>query len=91
MQTRILILRLNRQKIGLIVDEADQVYTVPVENIQPPPDGADFVIAVARHQNVLLVILELERLLSGEEHVHLQKIKVPVMAARESRPPAGDG
>ncbi|MCI0412198.1 chemotaxis protein CheW [bacterium] len=74
MQTRILILRMNRQKIGLIVDEADQVYTIPVEMIQPPPDGADFVIAVAKHQNLLLVILDLERLLSGEEQVNLKAI-----------------
>jgi purine-binding chemotaxis protein CheW len=77
MQTRILILRINHQKLGLIVDEADQVYTIPVERIQPPPGGADYVLAVAKHQNVLVVILDLERLLSGEEQVSLQKINVP--------------
>ncbi len=79
MQTRILILRINRQKIGLIVDEADQVYTIPTEKIQAPPDGADYVLAVAKHENVLLVVLDLERLLSGEEQVSLQKINVPVL------------
>jgi purine-binding chemotaxis protein CheW len=74
MQTRILILRVNRQKIGLIVDEADQVYTIPVEKIQPPPDGADYVLAVAKHQNVLVVILDLERLLSAEEQITLRSL-----------------
>jgi purine-binding chemotaxis protein CheW len=91
MQTRILILRINRQKIGLIVDEADQVYTIPVEKIQPPPDGADYVLAVAKHQNVLVVVLDLERLLSGEERVSLRSLggraSVPTMAAREGRTP----
>jgi purine-binding chemotaxis protein CheW len=79
MQTRILILWVNRQKLGLIVDEADQVYTVPVEKIQPPPGGADYVLAVAQHQNLLLVVLDLEQLLSGEEQVSLQKINVPAV------------
>ena len=74
MQTRILILRVNRQKIGLIVDEADQVYTIPVEKIQPPPDGADYVLAVAKPQDVLVVVLDLERLLSGEEQISLRSL-----------------
>jgi purine-binding chemotaxis protein CheW len=77
MQTRILILRVNRQKMGLIVDEADQVYTIPVEKIQPAPDGADYVLAVAKHQNDLVVILDLERLLSGEEQVSLRSLGGP--------------
>jgi purine-binding chemotaxis protein CheW len=74
MQTRILILRVSRQKIGLIVDEADQVYTIPVEKIQPPPDGADYVLAVAKHQDVLVVVLDLERLLSGKEQISLRSL-----------------
>lgn len=66
MQTRIVIVRADQQKIGLIVDEADQVHTIPVENIQPPPEqGSDFVLAVATHQDGLLLVLEVERLLKG--------------------------
>ena len=66
MQTRILIVRSGQEKIGLIVDEADQVYTIPIENIQPPPEqGADFVLAVATHENGFLLVLEVERLLQG--------------------------
>ena len=66
MQTRIVIVRADRQKLGLIVDEADQVHTIPVENIQPPPEqGSDFVLAVATHQNGPLLVLEVERLLKG--------------------------
>ena len=73
MQTRILIVRLNKKKTGLIVDAADQVYTVPAENIQPPPEqGSDFVLAVAKQENVVLVILDLEKLLSVDEQATLQ-------------------
>ena len=66
MQTRILIVRADREKIGLIVDESDQVHTIPIENIQPPPEhGSDFVLAVAKHQDGLLLVLDVERLLQG--------------------------
>jgi purine-binding chemotaxis protein CheW len=74
MQTRILILRSNQQKLGLIVDSAEQVYTIPEENIKPPPEGADFVLAVAKHENELFIILDLERLLSNNEQLNLEKI-----------------
>ena len=75
MQTRILIARIHRKRTGLIVDEADQVYTVPVENIQlPPQPGSSYVLAVANHENQMLVILDLETLLSGEEFIHLEKL-----------------
>ncbi len=78
MQTRILILRINHGKVGVIVDEADQVHTIPLENIQAPPEqGSDLVLAVVRHENVLFIILELERVLSGDEQMYMYGINVP--------------
>jgi purine-binding chemotaxis protein CheW len=66
MRTRILIVRANEEKIGMIVDEADQVYTIPVENIQAPPEQAsDFVLAVAKQEDCVFLILDVERLLQG--------------------------
>ena len=76
MQTRILITRIQQQKIGLIVDLADQVYTVPVENIKAPPEGSEFILAVAKQDQELLVILDLERLLSEQERVRLRSFQV---------------
>jgi purine-binding chemotaxis protein CheW len=76
MQTRILITRIQQQKIGLIVDLADQVYTVPVENIKAPPEGSEFILAVAKQDQELLVILDLERLLTEQERVRLQSFQV---------------
>jgi purine-binding chemotaxis protein CheW len=78
MQTRILILRMNSRNLGLIVDQADQVYTVPVESIQSPPEqSSEFVLAVARYQKDLFVILDLERLLNREEQMDLSRIHYP--------------
>jgi chemotaxis signal transduction protein len=60
------------------VDQADQVYTVPVESIQSPPEqSSEFVLAVARYQKDLFVILDLERLLNREEQMDLSRIHYP--------------
>jgi purine-binding chemotaxis protein CheW len=66
MRTRILIVRAEREKIGIIVDEADQVYNIPLERIQAPPEQAsDFVFAVAKHEQDVFLILDVERLSQG--------------------------
>ena len=86
MKTRILILRMERKKLGLIVDEADQVHMIPLENIQAPPDqGSDFVLAVVKHEGSLFIILDLERLLSDSEQIHLQgMLALPAVSANQA-------
>jgi purine-binding chemotaxis protein CheW len=53
--------------VGIVVDAVSDVYTVPSENIQPPPDvmgSVDhmFVVGLANLDNKLLIILDIERL-----------------------------
>jgi purine-binding chemotaxis protein CheW len=53
--------------VGIVVDAVSDVYTVPSENIQPPPDvmgSVDhmFVIGLANLDNKLIIILDIERL-----------------------------
>ena len=53
--------------VGIVVDAVSDVYTVPSESIQPPPDvmgSVDhmFVVGLANMDNKLLIILDIERL-----------------------------
>ena len=77
MQTRILIVRMLQQRIGLIVDSADEVYTVPIENVKAPPEGSRFVLAVVKQQNELMVVLDLERILTEGEQIGLRALQLP--------------
>jgi len=77
MQTRILIVRMLQRKIGLIVDSADEVYTVPVENIKAPPEGSKFVQAVVKQENLWMIVLDLERLLTEGEQTGLRAFQLP--------------
>ena len=79
MQTRILILRIFQQKLGFIVDSADQVYTVPVQEILPPPESSPWILAVIKQQNELMMVLDLEKLLTEAEQAGLRSLQLPVM------------
>ena len=53
--------------VGIVVDAVSDVYTVPSESIQPPPDVMGsvehmFVVGLANLENKLLIILDIERL-----------------------------
>ena len=78
MQTRILIVRMFQQKLGFIVDSADQVYTVPVETILPPPESSQWILAVIKQDNELLMVLDLEKLLTESEQIGLRSLQLPV-------------
>ncbi len=70
--TRLLIVRLSAQTIGLVVDDVTEVITVPVSDIKPPPavsDGliADHLLGVCLHGDILVMLLDIDRLLNANE------------------------
>ena len=78
--TRIIVLRVRKKKVGLIVDSVQRVLSVPIEDIDVPPDmtrsrGSEYILAVAKHQGELYLILDVDRLLSTEERTSLDEVK----------------
>jgi len=70
--TRLLIVRLCAQTLGLVVDEVTEVITVPVKDIKPPPAfsagvTADYLLGVCLAGDVLVMLLDVDRLLSTHE------------------------
>jgi purine-binding chemotaxis protein CheW len=72
-KTRILVADVPPSTLGFAVDSVAEVIRVPLEDIEPPPapgPGArlqPYVQGVAKLDGRLLMILDLARLLSGEE------------------------
>ncbi|MDD1620415.1 MAG: chemotaxis protein CheW [Methylococcaceae bacterium] len=67
------------QLIGMLVDEVREILEIPTANIQPPPDfGADirtdFIQAMARVDDVFIILLAMNRVLSLEELSQLNQI-----------------
>jgi purine-binding chemotaxis protein CheW len=69
--TRIVVVRVKERLLGLLVDGASQVLKVVVSRIEPPPEevvekGGDYIRGVAKLEDRLIILVDLERLLAHE-------------------------
>lgn len=70
--TRIIILELDNKLMGIIVDAASEVIRADNETIGPPPEliseaGAHYITGVVKHNDRIIVLLDLRRILSAQE------------------------
>ncbi len=70
--TRIIVVELNNKTVGFIVDEVSEVLRIESSITEPPPDmvagiESDYITAVAKLDDRLLILLDLSKVLSQEE------------------------
>jgi purine-binding chemotaxis protein CheW len=70
--TRIIVIELNNNTIGFVVDAVSEVLRISRDIIEEPPAiskgvNAEYITAVAKLEDRLLILLDLERLLTVEE------------------------
>lgn len=78
--TRIIIFYLDDMEVGLIVDVANDVVDIPENIIEPPPEvvgtvHVDYIEGVAKLDNRLLILLDLQKVLTTDEIEHLKKVE----------------
>ncbi len=78
-QTRIIIVEIKDNDVGLIVDSVTEVLRFPATAIQAPPTRiagtrTDLIKGVGKIDNRLLIILDLEKILTTEEIIALDEI-----------------
>ncbi|GAB6282868.1 MAG: chemotaxis protein CheW [Ignavibacterium sp.] len=78
-KSRIIVVELDGKTIGFIVDEVNEVLRIPTNIIEPPPDmvlgiDTDYIIAVGKLEEKLLILLDLEKVLSTNEKEVLSTI-----------------
>ncbi|CAM3704045.1 chemotaxis protein CheW [Mesobacillus zeae] len=71
--TRIIIVAAEDKEVGLIVDAANDVIDLSADSIEPPPEivgshAADYISGVAKLDNRLLVLIDLENILGEGEN-----------------------
>lgn len=77
--TRIIVVELNGKTIGFIVDEVSEVLRIESNITEPPPDmvagiESDYITAVAKLDDRLLILLDLNKVLTNEEEKELQTV-----------------
>lgn len=79
-KNRIVICALSGKTIGLLVDEVTEVKRFGRKEIAPSPQfiqgaQADYFLGVARRDDDLIMLIDLEKVLSSEEKIELQKLR----------------
>jgi purine-binding chemotaxis protein CheW len=92
-ETRIVLVDFEGERLGLVVDSVTEVLRVPETSILPPPRyvkglAAEFIRGIVRLENRLIVLVDMDRILSSAERIALLESE---FAAREdaSAEPAG--
>ena len=79
-KNRIVICSLAGRVIGLLVDEVTEVKSFSRKEIAPSPQfihgaQADYFLGVARRDDDLIMLIDLEKVLSTEEKIELQTLR----------------
>jgi purine-binding chemotaxis protein CheW len=75
-ETRIIVVDLHDKTIGFIVDEVKEVLRIPKSITEPPPEivsgvDSEYITAIGKLEDRLLILLDLTRVLSNKEHDQL--------------------
>lgn len=78
--TRIIIVYINDIEVGLIVDFANDVLDIPLHKIEPPPEvvgsvDVSYIEGVAKTEERLLILLDLEKVLSSDDIHELKNVE----------------
>lgn len=70
--TRIIVIEINNMIVGFVVDSVSEVLRIPASTVEPPPPvvaglESEYISGVGKLEDRLLILLDLDSLLSGEE------------------------
>ncbi len=78
-ETRIIVVNIDGKKTGFIVDSASEVLTIDEKDIDPPSsiitgNERQFITGIGKVEERILIILDLEKILSEEQKKELQDL-----------------
>ena len=78
--TRIIVIEINNMIVGFVVDAVHEVLRIPADTVEPPPPAvmggvdSEYIKGVGKLDDRLLILLDLDRLLSQEEQMELEQV-----------------
>jgi len=76
--TRIVVINVGAKVIGVVVDAVSEVMRLAEDQIEPPPPvvagiGHEYLQGVGKVQGRLIILLDLDRILTSDEHARLKQ------------------
>ncbi len=70
--TRIIVIEITDVIVGFVVDAVSEVLRIPAGTVEPPPPvvaglDSEYISGVGKLENSLLILLDLDKLLSGDD------------------------
>jgi Chemotaxis signal transduction protein len=70
--TRIIVIEISNMIVGFVVDSVSEVLRIPASTVEPPPPvvagvESEYIAGVGKLQDRLLILLDLDKLLSGND------------------------
>ncbi|MDR1360239.1 MAG: chemotaxis protein CheW [Deltaproteobacteria bacterium] len=77
--TRIIVIEINNMIVGFVVDSVSEVLRIPAGTVEPPPPvvaglESEYISGVGKLHDRLLILLDLDKLLSSEDLESLSQI-----------------
>jgi len=77
--TRIVVVEIQNKILGIMVDAVSEVLRIPASTIEPPPDivtgvDAEYIEGIAKLPERLLILLDLDKILSHEEIDRIEEV-----------------
>ncbi len=78
--TRIIVMEIQGRTVGFIVDSVSEVLRIPRSITEPPPSmiggvSSEYIVAVGKLEDRLLILLDIDKILSNEEKAALSQIR----------------
>lgn len=78
--TRIVVMEIQGKTVGFIVDAVSEVLRIPRSITEPPPPmvgsvSSEYIVAVGKLEDRLLILLDVEKILSSEEKQALAQMQ----------------
>ena len=83
--TRIIVTEIAGKRVGIIVDGVSEVLNIPVENVEEAPEmiagvGTEYISGVGKVADRLIILLELQKVISTSEKQELEALEVSTPA-----------
>ena len=78
---RIVVVDIGDQDIGVVVDAVKEVLRIPSDSVEPPASvittvGSDYLLGIAKLDSRLIILLDLKKVLSEDEHGALSEMEL---------------
>jgi purine-binding chemotaxis protein CheW len=93
-ETCIIVVHVQGVEVGIVVDRVSEVLNIAADDIEPPPSfgrdvNTDFILGIGKSQSKVKILLNIDRVISADQIVQLQKIAGDESAKEEAVPLAG--